>query len=606
MAISSDNYELLKQFLDEIYEMIHGSEPFVMALAEDPERREIEQKVIDSSFVLYQTIKRSGSTLGLANLVYLAEAYEYMLDRMRSGIQFLLPVHIKVLADGTRFLQEQLPEVWEQKSDHGCAPGVKKLSDAVMLLCHDNETGGPDGGYENGASWGAEIDDDVIGEVHSFLDGIEQEFVLWDYVAVDIERVSELSAMINHLVSSFSLLGLTELAKIGQVMEATLNRFIGGEFFQGVYPEQVFIRGVDIMREGVGRFVSSGDTGAVDTEKYLAALQGLIRQPLGELLVEAGLVAPDTVDEALLLQKELSLDRPLRLGEVLVEMGEVGEGDIRNLLGAQHQKGEKSQQAQQEVILDKPVNPQASAREKLPAELSLKCQTIARIYGLIRQLDHENTASGTPSSTIAELKSMCGPLERALDGVVAKRLNRIVREVAAQNQKKVFFSLSGKGVYCAVQAFEPLFPVLVHLLKNSIEHGLEAPDERTRLGKKVKGRVSLSLQTKNDELLIRIEDDGQGLDRKRIIQLAVAGGMLPQQDAEKLSNREVARLLVQQGLSTKDGGRNAFRGHSGLQAVRELLLSCTGKMDILFSEGKGTRVSLRLPAVDFRRILETT
>lgn len=595
MKIQEEDYGVFKQFLQEIYAMASEVEPFLLAFGEDSERREIEEKVIHGSYRLYHSIKGTGSFLHLNNIVSLAQTYEYMLDLVRSERLILQPSLTRLLVEGVNFLKQSVGIMWKDKSDARLSGETKKLSAAVMQTTgvgHNSIKFTPAGSTPSPQQ---ELLETFVEETRGLLETAEQEFVLWDYVAIDTERVTDLCKIIGLLKNNYTMFDLEDLERICRAMEATLLRFVDGDFFQGPYPEQVFIRIIDTLRETTDRFLVSGEAVVPNADKHLLALQGLIRRPIGELLVQAGLVASHTIDEALEKQKVTESQTPPRLGEVLVEMGEISEIDIHHILDVQHQQREKTAKLNEQLAGEQRKRVRGEWADLLSAELTVERSTINKICELVRTLAIEYRSGEIKSEPLVELEKLCRTLQRVSANIIVPRLKRVVHDLAIKTNKKVFFSVKGAGGEVDGDVITALYEPLVELLTNSIEHGLEFASKREEQAKKAKGNLRLLFLQKADELWVSVEDDGCGFDIGQLTEIAARRGLLSAEKKHLVSNRDIAKLVIQEKLSTKKQTGGSFEGELGLEIVQQALERLQGKVDILSLPGKGTRVTLHIP-----------
>ena len=183
----------------------------------------------------------------------------------------------------------------------------------------------------------------------------------------------------------------------------------------------------------------------------------------------------------------------------------------------------------------------------------------------------------------------------SLRGLFA-RFPRHVRDVAAALGKPVDFSTSGDEVVLDKSVVEQLFEPLLHLVRNAIDHGLEAPEPRRVAGKPEIGRIRLSARAAGDVVRLELSDDGRGLDIDSVRAAAVARGLLTSADADKMDNRGAANLVFAPGFSTaRDVGELSGRG-VGLDAVRETAERLGGRVELESRPGRGLTVSLVLPS----------
>ena len=274
--------------------------PFVDALAARPGRGDILSRTLDQSHQLFRFVQGHARLLGLDHLTSLAEALEYLLDRSRSGVLQLTPEHIILMARAVAVLDQGLAQIQIDKDDARMAEQISNIVAAVRVKTSEAASAIPL--RQGHASMEPSMRAILVREVEGLLETAEGEFVLWDFIAMDGQRVAELARMLGQLRRNFAVLEFQAMDRLCGALASTLQRFLGGEFFQTEYPERVFIRAIDAMRSSLDRFAPDLEPEVPNLDEHLAALQGLIRQPIGALLIEAGLVDPQTVHEALQVQ----------------------------------------------------------------------------------------------------------------------------------------------------------------------------------------------------------------------------------------------------------------------------------------------------------------
>lgn len=178
-------------------------------------------------------------------------------------------------------------------------------------------------------------------------------------------------------------------------------------------------------------------------------------------------------------------------------------------------------------------------------------------------------------------------------GFVFSRLPRMVRDVAQQLGKRVELKLSGERTELDKTIIERISDPLVHLVRNSIDHGIESPAERVRAGKPETGVIRLDAYHKGGNVVIEIEDDGHGLDRARILATARARGLIGA-DAE-LEPGQIDELIFMPGFSTAATVNDVSGRGVGLDVVRNNIRGLAGGVEVSSVAGKGTRFTIRLP-----------
>jgi two-component system, chemotaxis family, sensor kinase CheA len=178
---------------------------------------------------------------------------------------------------------------------------------------------------------------------------------------------------------------------------------------------------------------------------------------------------------------------------------------------------------------------------------------------------------------------------------VFDRFPRLVRDAARALGKKVNLVIEGKEIEFDRSMLDEIGEPLVHLLRNSLDHGIELPEERSALGKVAAGTLRLSAARERSRAVIRVEDDGRGIRRERVLARAVSQGMLTTEAARDLGDEEVFRMLTLAGFSTADKVSDVSGRGVGLDVVATKVRALGGTLEIASTEGEGTAFTLRLP-----------
>ncbi|WP_456475152.1 chemotaxis protein CheA [Candidatus Pyrohabitans sp.] len=178
---------------------------------------------------------------------------------------------------------------------------------------------------------------------------------------------------------------------------------------------------------------------------------------------------------------------------------------------------------------------------------------------------------------------------------VFDRFPRMVRDLAKKEGKQVDFVIKGKDIELDRTVLDEIGDPLVHLLRNCIDHGIEAPEERVRNGKDEKGRVQLRARRVKDHVEIIVEDDGRGIDPEKIKRIAVEKGMFSENEAEKMSDEEARMLIFTPGFSSAREVTDISGRGVGLDVVRNKILALGGTVKLESEVDRGTRFVLKLP-----------
>ena len=176
---------------------------------------------------------------------------------------------------------------------------------------------------------------------------------------------------------------------------------------------------------------------------------------------------------------------------------------------------------------------------------------------------------------------------------VFSRMPRLVRECAAVTGKEVMLVTSGETTEVDKTVVENLVDPLTHMIRNSIDHGLESPEERERIGKPRAGTVHLSAAHRSGRIVIEVTDDGRGINRAKVLSKAIEKGLV--QPGASLSDEEIDNLIFLPGFSTADQVSNLSGRGVGMDVVRRNISSLGGRIGVYSTPGEGSRFVLSLP-----------
>jgi len=173
------------------------------------------------------------------------------------------------------------------------------------------------------------------------------------------------------------------------------------------------------------------------------------------------------------------------------------------------------------------------------------------------------------------------------------RFPRMVRDTAMQLDKKIDLQISGEHTELDKTVMERIGDPLVHLVRNSLDHGIESPEDRLKKGKPETGTVKLDAFHQGGNILIEISDDGQGINASRVFAKAVEKGLVSSQD--KLSDQEIYKLLFEPGFSTAEVVTDVSGRGVGMDVVKRNINVLGGSIDVFSEPDKGSTFSIRLP-----------
>jgi two-component system chemotaxis sensor kinase CheA len=194
---------------------------------------------------------------------------------------------------------------------------------------------------------------------------------------------------------------------------------------------------------------------------------------------------------------------------------------------------------------------------------------------------------------IRELQELSLSMRMVPIASVFQRMARVARDTSQKENKQVNFVTCGEETELDRNIVDKIADPLIHMVRNSIDHGIESTEDRKKTGKAPVGNVALRAYHQAGNIVIEIEDDGKGLDKNKILQKAIDNGLIDKE--QQLSDEEIFKLIFQPGLSTAQKVTAVSGRGVGMDVVRKNIEALRGKIDISSTLGKGTIFTIRLP-----------
>ncbi|PLX94845.1 MAG: chemotaxis protein CheA [Desulfuromonas sp.] len=343
------------------------------------------------------------------------------------------------------------------------------------------------------------------------------------------------------------------------------------------------------------------------------------------LLTSAGLNAIRDVfifveDDCELQIDELSFDDdedPNRLGEILVERGDLSSDDLQAVLSERHKIGEllveknlvSSSSVDSALVEQEEVRLQQKRNSAGTSSIRVRSEKLDLLVDLIGELVtvQARLSQNVAGQTESELCNISEEVERltwALRdqvlnirmlpiGTTFSKFKRLVHDLSQELGKSVQLVTDGAETELDKTVIDRLHDPLVHLIRNCIDHGLESPQQRQTAGKPSMGTVHLSAIHAGAYVIIKVEDDGIGLDAEALREKGIAMGLIPANS--ELGDKELFSLILQPGFSTAKSVTSVSGRGVGMDVVRQEVESLRGTIEIESREGAGTCFSIKLP-----------
>jgi two-component system chemotaxis sensor kinase CheA len=438
-------------------------------------------------------------------------------------------------------------------------------------------------------------------EAQEHLEGIETRLVYLEQHPDDLETVNAIFRPFHTLKGVAGFLNLTQIQELSHEVEWLLDRVRAGQVM--VSPELVslVLEAVDLLKAMLDDLKGSLAEGRGLTAFDLSPIKAKIAQVdatssvpaprLGEILVEQQELQPEELSEVLDRQKDMA--PPPLLGEMLVQEGKVAPQKVAEALvkqlSATSPAVDTSVPETVKVNLAKVDN-----LVDLMGELVIVQSQVRQNQKIAALADQKLERDlGQMGRITSDLQKISMSLRMVPIGTTFRKMMRLVRDLSHKVGKEVDLHLEGEDTEIDRSMVEAIYDPLVHLVRNSVDHGLETPEDRQARGKPSTGHLWLRAFHQGGDIIIEIEDDGRGLNREAILAKAIERGLVP--PGQTLSPERTDHLIFEPGFSTASAVTEISGRGVGLDVVKQTITRLRGKIDISSKIGEGCRFLLRLP-----------
>ncbi len=587
--MSADDYhkalqKALATFYIEAGEMLEQMEQTLLELEDAPQSPDL----LNALFRSIHTIKGSAGLFGLNAIVGFTHEVETLLDQLRSGLIELSPALSSLLLRCCDHVTELVDFARSEGPEADAPAGQRLASDALLqslaafkpsattLIPASGTRISPiaqadaDARQEDAARSTWHISLRFHPDCH--LRGIDPlatirylgslgELTLSETIDDAVPPLSELDPERCHLGFELRLSTTATQREIEDAFE-----FIEDECDVRLIPPRAdaeeYIRLIQALPQDSGRLgeillacraISEKDLHRALAVHHMESLAGDRRKPLGEVLVENRLVAPAVVDAALRKQAQVrDKTEESRVFRVQAEKLDA----LIDLVG--------------ELVIVS-----AAARNQSEGNAQLQ-ETTHHMGRLVEEIRNSSLA----------LRMV--PVEETF-----AKFRRVVRDLSASLGKEVRLDIEGGDTELDKSVVEKISDPLMHLVRNALDHGLETPAEREVAGKPRECRLCLSARHDSGSIVIRVADDGRGIDTERVLAKARAKGLVP--ESAVLSEEAIHALIFEPGFSTADAVTDISGRGVGMDVVRQNVEKLRGRIAIQSERGRGTRMEIRLP-----------
>lgn len=558
-------------FLGEAKEILNNLESDIVRLEEIG----YDETTINAIFRAFHTLKGSSGIAGMTEIYEFSHQLENLLDRIRGGELDVNDSIVDLIFDSIDWIKD---EIFSEGGDSEVSK--KQRADLERRIRAVKGEEAPEEKDVGKASGEVAVKEDT-------------GYQYYRVRALFRENIFEYGIE--------PLMVMEDLFSLGEIVVRNVDKSRLPAFSE-MDPEKCYLGWEVVLKTDAGRdkvedvflFVSEDNQIDIEeiTKQYLSAEKEAeqseyqTEKRLGEILVEKGILSEEELENVVELQES----EKTRLGDIIVKKGMATEDDVQDALKQQDQIKKKIAVSTIRVDTNKLDN-----LLNLLGEIVIGQSTLSR---MTEELEDEtafqlkNALFGLDRST-REFQEQIMSIRMVPIGPTFDQFRRFVRDTAQQHKKKIRLIIEGADVELDKTVIEKIGDPLKHMIRNSIDHGLESEEERIRKGKDPHGTITLKAYHQEGNVYIDIIDDGGGINLDKVREKAEVVGLIGNE--EEASKEKLLSLLFNPGFSTATKVGDLSGRGVGMDVVKTNIEELRGTVQLLSEEGKGTTVRIKLP-----------
>jgi two-component system chemotaxis sensor kinase CheA len=440
-----------------------------------------------------------------------------------------------------------------------------------------------------------EIVAEFIAESTELMENVIQDIVVVEENP-DEEVINSIFRAVHTIKGTSSFLGFGTLSSLAHKGEDVLGMIRKGEMSPDREVTDVLLESFDLMKQLLEDIKEKGaedrETGL--TVEKLERLTKVERKKLGEILVEEEAIKIDELVDALQKQKEDPEEKKQKLGEIIVDEKLVTEGQLKGFLTKQ-----KAQKEEQTIRID--VR-KLDELMNLVGELVLGKNRLILVNSMVKKDINNNAIADSFADVTNYLEAITNELQLSVMKArlvpISKLFNkipRLVRDLCGEFKKEIDLHIEGENTELDRSLIETLHDPLIHIIRNSLDHGVETPEEREKRGKKGKGVLSMKAYNEGNHIIIEIFDDGNGINQQAVREKVKEKGLMTESELNAMSPKEVMNLIFIPGLSTAKKLSSVSGRGVGMDVVKTNIEKMNGQVSVDSEEGQWTKLVIKLP-----------
>ncbi len=445
-------------------------------------------------------------------------------------------------------------------------------------------------------------------EALEYIDNIEKDLLNLEATQGQTELIQSVFRSFHTIKGISGFLNLDTINYLAHHIESFLEKIIEDKLSMDSEEMDVLLEYTDLTRQMVNGVVDelAGKTPGIiafDQKKIAQKIQSLLDKEknaapkIGDIMVEKGIIDKATLDKAVEKQK---LDKDKKIGQILIEEKHVLATEIEEALKNQ-------QDAATQLVENRKKNLKELASIRVNSyhfdnlldtvgEVVIANNQIMQNPVIIDAIEDNDKLENDFKQlyrSISELQKTTMAMRMVEIRQTFQKMNRLTRDLSKKSSKPVDLIIEGNETEIDRRIVDEIYEPLVHIIRNAIDHGIENTEQRLESGKNETAAIFLRAYHQGGNVVIEVEDDGSGIDRKKVLAKAIDKGLI---DANaQLSQDEIDNLIFLPGFSTSAEVTEVSGRGVGMDVVDKKVRVLKGKIDVVSINGRGSRFIMKLP-----------
>ena len=583
--MSDDNsmrLEMIKEFLieaqDELGSVVHG--------LTEIEKDDHDPEELGKIYRSIHTIKGAASFLQFSTLESVAHSVENVFDLMRENSIEITPGLIDVLLSGVDLISAILTNVESNGEE-----GTHEHQAYVTRLEKYVETG-----VDSEASQAADPVPTESSEQETTVEPVLESESVTDSV-VEVATAEEKAAEPEEVVD---LQLVAEEEPVETLSETTESEVATGELSAAInnQDEVKMVKEPEVVEEAV----AEQDPEAI-AKMLMEENERMLSGELDVSKIEIPAAEPVAVGQSTSVVSAPAVEEPPKVElSVVKEEEQKAQVEVAPSVTENSELTPKKEEPVAKAKVEKPVTDMAvrvnvnllDKMMNVVGELVLNRNQLLQ-YANSQEASELTRLVGELNTITTELQSDIMTTRMQPIGSIINKFERVIRDLGRSTGKKVNLLIEGKDTELDRTVLEAIRDPMTHLVRNSVDHGIESPEERLAAGKSDTGQVTIKAYHEGGQVTIEIRDDGKGLSREKVIKKALEKGLITEEEAANMPSDQVAHLIFLPGFSTAEKVTNISGRGVGMDVVKTNVEKIGGQVDVTSEPGKGSVFKLKIP-----------